>query len=185
MWGTPEFWIGMMFIILFASGIGPMPELFPVNGFQSTDVDQSFIANALDIAWHLVLPVAALSLVYIAEYSLIVRSSIIDESQQDYLTTGRAFGLKDKQVRTRHAVPNASLPTITLILLNIGFVVGGAVTVEYVFSLPGLGSLTVKAIQGNDLVLLQALTLMFTVSVLVAVTVADLVIAWVDPRIRI
>lgn len=185
LWGTPEFWLGMMLIILFASGTGPLPEIFPPNGFQSTDPNMGPIQSFFDIVWHLVLPVTALSLVYLAEYSLIVRSSIIDESQQDYLTTGRAFGLRDKQVRTRHAVPNASLPTITLILLNVGFIVGGAVTVEYVFSIPGLGGLTVEAIQGNDLVLLQALTLLFTVSVLIAVTVADLVIAWVDPRIRI
>jgi peptide/nickel transport system permease protein len=185
LWGAPEFWLGMMLIIVFASGFGPIPDMFPPGGFSSTNTEGwGFFRQAVDIAWHMVLPVTALAAVYIAEYSLIVRSSIIDESQQDYLTTGRAYGLRDKQVRQRHAVPNASLPTITLILLNIGFIVGGAVTIEYVFSLPGLGSLTVQAVQAPDLPLLQALFLLFTVSVLVAVTVADLVIAWVDPRIR-
>lgn len=184
LWGTPEFWLGMVLIIVFASGIGPLPEMFPTGGFRDNELDLWSVAGILDVMWHMVLPVTALAIVYIAEYSLIVRSSIIDESQQDYLTTGRSFGLRDKQVRTRHAVPNASLPTITLILLNIGFIVGGAVTVEYVFSLPGLGSLTVDAVTAPDLQLLQALFLLFTVSVLIAVTVSDLVIAWIDPRIR-
>lgn len=184
LWGTPEFWLGMMLLIVFASGFGPIPAIFPTGGFQSPGIDPWSLEGVLNIAWHMVLPVTSLAVVYIAEYSLIVRSSIIDESQQDYLTTGRAFGLPDHKVRTRHAVPNASLPTITLILLNVGFIVGGAVTVEYVFSLPGLGSLTVEAVSAPDLQLLQALFLLFTVAVLVAVTISDLVIAWIDPRIR-
>ena len=95
----------------------------------------------LDTAWHLVLPVTTLTLAYLADYSLIMRSSLLDELGEDYLQTARAKGLRDVQVRNRHAVRNALLPTTTVIAINIGFVVSGAITVETVFSIPGLGLL--------------------------------------------
>ena len=131
-----------------------------------------------------VLPAAALSAVYLAEYSLIMRASMVDEQSQDYLTTARAKGLMDHMVRRRHAVPNASLPTITLIFLNIGFIIGGAITVETVFSYPGLGLLTFEAVTEQDFVLMQALFLVFTFAVIVSNILADLLIAVLDPRIR-
>jgi peptide/nickel transport system permease protein len=184
LWGVPEFWLGMMLLILLASGIGPFLSVFPTGGFISEGVDPWSPEGVLNILWHVALPATALALVYLAEYSLIMRASIVDESKQDYLTTGRAYGLMDKQVRRRHALPNASLPTITLVFLNVGFIVSGAITVEYVFSWPGLGALSVDAIRGPDLNLLQALFMLFTVSVLIATTLADLVIAVIDPRIR-
>jgi peptide/nickel transport system permease protein len=109
---------------------------------------------------------------------------MVDELGQDYLTTARAKGLMDRLVRRRHAVPNASLPTITLIFLNLGFVIGGAITVETVFSYPGLGLLTFEAVNEKDLVLMQALFLIFSVSILVFNVIADVLIAAIDPRIR-
>jgi peptide/nickel transport system permease protein len=113
-----------------------------------------------------------------------MRASMVDESTQDYLTTARAKGLMDRAVRRFHCVPNASLPTITLIFLNIGFIIGGAITVETVFSYPGLGLLTFEAINNQDYDLLQALFLLFTVSVIVFNICADVAIAIIDPRIR-
>lgn len=184
LWGVPEFWLGMMLLIVFASGIGPFLSIFPTGGFISQGVEPWSAEGVLNVLWHVALPATALSLVYLAEYSLIMRASIVDESKQDYLTTGRAYGLMDRQVRRRHALPNASLPTITLVFLNVGFIVSGAITVEFVFSWPGLGQLSVDAIRGPDIALLQALFMLFTVSVLVATTLADLAIAIIDPRIR-
>jgi peptide/nickel transport system permease protein len=90
----------------------------------------------------------------------------------------------DAMVRRRHAVPNALLPTMTLVFLNLGFVVGGAITIEYVFSINGLGSLTVDALQGPDVPLLQALFLLFSAAVIVANLVADLLYGYFDPRVR-
>jgi peptide/nickel transport system permease protein len=183
LWGAPEFWIGMMLLILFASG-APFLDVFPSGGFRDAGIPPFSIQGVLNVAWHLVLPATSLAVVYIAEYSLIMRSSIVDEAGQDYLTTGRAYGLMDRQVRRRHAVPNASLPTITLIFINVGFIVSGAVTIEYLFSWPGLGKLTVEALHAPDIPLLEALFLLFTISVLVATTLADIVVAARDPRIR-
>jgi peptide/nickel transport system permease protein len=121
---------------------------------------------------------------YLGEYALIMRSSILDIAGEDYVTTARAKGLRDKQVLWRHTVPNALLPTMTLTFLSLGFVFAGAITVEYVFSWPGLGLLTVTAIEDKDFPLLQALFLLFSAAVIVFNLIADLLYAYLDPRVR-
>ena len=185
LYSMPEFWFGMILLIVFANGIGPLPGIFPTSGLIDPTLDPNSIAGWLSRIWHLVLPVTTLTVIYLAEYSLVMRASLIDETRQDYLTTARAKGLRDSDVRKRHAVPNALLPTMTLIFLNLGFVVGGAVTIEYVFGIPGLGQLTVKALQFPDIPLLQALFLLFSVAVILANLVADLLYARLDPRVRV
>ncbi|MBI1376265.1 MAG: ABC transporter permease subunit [Frankiales bacterium] len=184
LYSMPEFWFGMIMLIVFAVGVGPIPGIFPIGGLSTPGVDTSSPAGWLDVAFHLVLPVTTLAVIYLAEYSLIMRASIIEETSQDYLQTARAKGLMDKRVRQRHAVPNALLPTMTLVFLNLGFVVGGAITIEYVFSIDGLGSLTVDALQGPDVPLLQALFLLFSAAVIFANLVADLMYGLLDPRVR-
>jgi peptide/nickel transport system permease protein len=184
LYSMPEFWFGMIMLIVFAVGVGPIPGVFPIGGLSTPGVDTSTPAGWLDVAWHLALPVTTLAVIYLAEYSLIMRASIIEETGQDYLQTARAKGLMDSLVRKRHAVPNAMLPTMTLVFLNLGFVVGGAITIEYVFSINGLGSLTVDALQGPDVPLLQALFLLFSAAVIFANLVADLLYGYFDPRVR-
>jgi peptide/nickel transport system permease protein len=184
LYSMPEFWFGMIVLIVFAVGIGPFPGLFPTGGLSTPGVDTSSPRGWLDVAWHLALPVTTLAVIYLAEYSLIMRASIIEERSQEYVATARAKGLMDSLVRRRHAVPNAMLPTMTLVFLNLGFVVGGAITIEYVFSISGLGSLTVDALQGPDVPLLQALFLLFSAAVILANLVADLLYGYLDPRVR-
>ena len=116
--------------------------------------------------------------------AMLTKNAFLEEIRKQYVLTARAKGLMDKVVRRRHAVPNALLPTMTLIFLNLGFVVGGAITIEYVFSIPGLGSLTVDALSGPDVPLLQALFLLFSAAVIAANLVADLLYARLDPRVR-
>ena len=185
LYATPEFWLGLILIMLFSSGVGPFPALFPSGTIKDAGVDALSIEGVISIAYHTVLPATALALVYLADYSLIMRASMVDELGQDYLTTARAKGLMDFRIRRRHAVPNASLPTITLIFLNFGFIIGGAITVETVFSYPGLGLLSVEAIDAQDLPLLQALFLFASAAVIAFNIVADILIAVVDPRIRV
>jgi peptide/nickel transport system permease protein len=170
----------MIILIVFSVWLG----WFPVGGLSTPGTDLGTPAGWLDVAWHLVLPVTTLAVIYLAEYSLIMRASILEERSQDYVQTARAKGLMDSMVRRRHAVPNALLPTMTLVFLNLGFVIGGAITIEYVFSIDGLGSLTVVALQGPDVPLLQALFLLFSAAVIVANLVADLLYGWFDPRVR-
>ncbi len=134
--------------------------------------------------WHLTLPCIVLTLVYLAEYSLVMRSSLIDELGNDYLQTARAKGLRDALVRRQHAVPNALLPSITLIMLNLGFVISGAITTETVFSWPGLGLLTYHALNYPDYPVLEGAFLLFSAAVIGANLIADLLLTVLDPRVR-
>lgn len=184
LYSMPEFWLGMMLLIVFAVGAFGIPGMFPVGGIVTPGVDTSTPAGWLNVLWHLVLPCTTLTLVYLADYSLVMRASLIDERKQEYLTLARAKGLRDAMVRKRHAVPNALLPTVTLIFLSLGFVVTGAITVETVFSWPGLGLLTYEALRGPDIPLLQAIFLMFSIAVIGANLIAELLYVVFDPRVR-
>jgi peptide/nickel transport system permease protein len=184
LYAMPEFWLGILLLIAFAVGVGPIPGVFPTGGMTSAGVDLTSPAGLLDLGWHLFLPCLTLTLAYIAEYALVMRSSLLDELNEDYLTTARAKGLREALVRRRHAVPNALLPTTTLIFLNLGFVVSGAITIETVFSWPGLGLLSYEALRTPDYPLLQGVFLLFSAAVIVANVIADLLYAYLDPRVR-
>ena len=149
LYAMPEFWLGMILLIVLSTGGRAVHGHLPERRDHLARGRPAVAGRAsLNMAWHLVLPVTTLTLIYLAEYSLVMRSSLLDEIGQDYLPTARAKGLMDRAVRRRHAVPNALLPTITLVFLNIGFIVSGAITVETVFSWPGLGLLSYDAIRG-------------------------------------
>ncbi len=183
LYAMPEFWLGMLLLIVFSAGVGPFPGIFPSGGMSSVGVTGTW-AQIDDTLAHLALPALTLTLAYLAEYALVMRSSLLDEVGSDYLLTARAKGLRDALVRRRHAVPNALLPTMTLIFLNLGFIIGGAITVESVFSWPGLGQLTYQALRGPDVPLLQAIFLVISVGVVVANLMADLLYGLLDPRVR-
>ena len=182
-WSVPTFWLGLLLIVLFASGRDPLPGLFPTGG-MSTPGTTGFWNTVLDTAWHMALPVATMVAVVYAQYLMIMRSSLMDERGADHLTTARAKGLTDALVRRRHAVPNALLPTVTLIFLNLGQVVSGVILVETVFSWPGLGRLFYSGLSVPDLGLVQGLFVVFAASVIVMNLAADLVYPLLDPRVR-
>ena len=184
LYAMPEFWLGILLLIAFGVGVGPFPGPFPTGGLSSPDTELASLAGILDVARHLFLPCLTLTLAYIAEYALVMRSSLLDELGEDYLVTARAKGLRDALVLRRHAVPNALLPTTTLIFLNLGFVVSGAITIETVFSWPGLGLLSYEALRTPDYPLLQGVFLLFSAAVIVANVAADLLYAYLDPRVR-
>jgi peptide/nickel transport system permease protein len=180
LYAMPDFWLGMVLLIAFASKIA----LFPTAGMHNPAGGGTGLAGLADLLWHLALPCTVLTLVYLAEYSLVMRSSLIDELGSDYLTTARAKGLRDDQVRRRHAVPNALLPSITLIMLNLGFVISGAITTEVVFSWPGLGQLSYIALNAPDYPVLEGTFLVFSAAVIAANLIADLMLTAFDPRVR-
>lgn len=183
LWSVPTFWLGLLLLMVFAAGIGPIPGLFPTRGIESVDAPSGF-GYVLDVAQHMALPCLTLVGVVYAQYLLVMRSSLLDEVSQDYVTTARAKGLRDDDVRRKHAVPNALLPTVTLVFMRIGFVVGGAVTVEAIFSWPGLGQLFYEAIRVPDFTLMQGTFMLITVSVILMNTLADVVYHVLDPRVR-
>jgi len=184
LYSMPEFWFGMLVLMAFAGGVGPFPALFPVNGYSSIGADYTGLQHVADVLNHLVLPWVVLTLVYLGEYSLIMRSSLLDVLGDHFVHTARAKGLLEKQVLWRHAVPNAMLPTFTVVVLSLGFIFQGAITVEFVFGWPGLGWLTVQAVDNKDFALLQGLFFLFSVGVLIANLAADLTYAYLDPRVR-
>ena len=177
LWSTPTFWLGML---LMAATSG----LFPTAGIVYTDTPPDFFSQALDVAHHMVLPTITLVAVTYAQYQLVMRSSLIEEMGADYLTTARAKGLRDDQVRRRHAVPNAMLPTVTLVFLHLGMVIAGAITVETVFSWPGLGLLTYDALRVGDLPLLQGTFVVLAGAVIFMNMLADILYRVLDPRVR-
>ncbi len=178
-YSMPEWWLGLILIFALASSSGL--NIFPLTGMRDP---RSTLPGWLDVAWHMVLPVVALAVVYVAEYSLIMRSSILDERHNEYLTVARAKGLRDDRVLRRHALPNALLPSVTLFLMSLGFVVSGAITVETIFNWPGLGLLTSEALRGPDVPLLQGVFVVFSAGVILMNLLADLVYPLLDPRVR-
>ena len=145
---------------------------------------ESGLALLIDRLHHLALPALTLTLAYLGEYAIVMRSSLLEVMSEDYLIVARAKGLRDVQVRNRHAVPNALLPVVTLVAINFGFVLSGAIAVETLFSWPGLGKATADAIRGPDLPMLQGLFLVFSAAVIVFNLIADVLYAVLDPRVR-
>lgn len=180
-YSMPYFVIGMPLIMIFASGLG----WFPTSGmFTAGATYDSFPDQFRDFLAHLALPLATVSLGLIGAYSIVMRSSIIETRGEDYVTTARAKGLTDGRILRSHAFPNALLPTVTIIGINLGYVVAGAITAEIVFNWPGLGTLTVDALTARDYPVLQGIFLLISVAVVVANLGADLIYGLLDPRVR-
>lgn len=180
LYSMPEFWMGMLLISIFAVKWSILP-----SGLQSTPGSTATgFDHVWDIARHGVLPIATLTLGLLAQYAVNMRSSVIDVLQEDYVVTARAIGLTPLQVRRRHVLPNALLPVVTVIGLNFGLVLGGVVTIEAVFSWPGIGKLTLDAIDAKDYPMLQGLFLLTSLMVIVCNLLTDLLYSRLDPRIR-
>ena len=180
LYSMPDFWLGLLLLVLLANKLA----LFPTGGFTDAGGDATGLAGLADQAHHMALPGLTLTLAYLGEYAIIMRSSLLDTMGEDYLVLARAKGLRDALVRRRHAVPNALLPLVTLIAINFGFVLGGAIAVESIYSWPGLGLATYQAIRAPDLPMLQGLFLVLSAAVILANLLADLLYAYLDPRVR-
>jgi peptide/nickel transport system permease protein len=180
LYSMPYFVIGMPLIIIFSAGLG----WFPTSGMTTSGGPTEPIPAFLDLLSHLVLPVTAISLGLLGGYSILMRSAIIDTRTEDYVTTARAKGLADGRILRHHAFPNAMLPMVTYIAISLGYVIAGALTAEVVFNWPGIGTLTVTALDARDYPLLQGIFLLVAISVVLANFVADIVYGLLDPRVR-
>ncbi|MFI6292346.1 ABC transporter permease [Nonomuraea sp. NPDC050790] len=178
LWSVPTFWLGMILLVLFSGW-------FPSGGMSDPSLAATGLEHVLDVARHLVLPALTMVLVVFAQYVTVMRASIIDELGSPYLLTARAKGLTDADVRRKHAVPNALLPSVTMIFMHLGTLVTGAITVEAVYSWPGLGYLTYEALKIPDLPLLQGTFIIFSASVILMNLLADLAYRFLDPRVRV
>jgi peptide/nickel transport system permease protein len=179
-YSMPDFWLGMVLLTLFAVTLG----WFPVGGLEDPASTATGLGHLADQAKHMFLPLLTLTVGYLGEYAIIMRSSLLDTMREDYLVLARAKGLRDVLVRNRHAVPNAILPVVALLAINFGFVLSGAIAVEAIFSWPGLGLATYEALKGPDLPMLQGLFLVFSAAVILFNFLADLLYVALDPRVR-
>ncbi len=182
-YAMPTQWIGLLVIFYIA-----IPLALPVAGIQSNTLGilgpTSLWTTISDRGEHLALPALVLGLGLYGEYALVVRSSMLETLGEDYILTARAKGLKNSLIVWRHAFRNAMLPLVTLIALSLGYVVAGQIVVEYVFSYPGIGLATVDAINAHDYAVLQGIFLLFTIIVIVANFIADLLYFKLDPRVK-
>ena len=178
-YATPSFWFGLMAIVLFSVQL----QWLPAGGFGDVAMGYTGWRQALDIAWHLVLPTVTLGLIFLAIYLRIMRASMLEVLSLDFVRTARAKGLRETRIITRHVLRNALLPMVTLIGLQAGTMLGGAVVVESVFALPGLGRLAYESVVQRDLNTLLGIVFVSALLVIAVNFVVDLLYARLDPRI--
>jgi peptide/nickel transport system permease protein len=180
-YSTPDFWLALMLILVFAVWLG----WFPTSRPETVGLTFATPFHALfDRLRHMFLPVITLVTVWTAYLFRLVRSAMLEVLTQDYITTARAKGLKERVVIYKHALRNGLLPVVTYVGYSIGLLFTGAVIVEEVFALPGLGQLMVLSAEGKDYPTLMGLSIAIGIMVLIASLCADIAYAVVDPRIR-
>jgi peptide/nickel transport system permease protein len=179
-YAMPTFWFGLLMIMLFSTKL----RWFPTGRMEEPGVELQGIGYVTSLARHLFLPAFTFAIAYIGEYHLIMRSSITGVMTEDFTLTARAKGLSDNQVLWKHVVPNAMLPTVTIVMMNIGFVMSGAILSESVFNWPGLGLLSYESMTKRDYPVMQAVFLLASVAVIIANLIADITYYYLDPRVQ-
>jgi len=171
----PDFWAGVMYILLFSLALGWLPS----SGF--TPISESFTG------WlsHLILPALTVGLISGSIITRFVRSAVLEALNQDYVLTARSKGLSEWQIVRRHVLPNAWIPIVTVVGLQLGFLLGGVVVVEVIFAWPGLGRLALIAVKDRDFTVLQGAVLYIAFMFLLINLVVDIVYAFLDPRVRV
>ncbi len=179
-WSLPTFWLGIILLFWGSTYLG-----LPIGGKLTPGMEYANVWEYLwDLGRHLFLPTLTYTIVFLGEYMLIMRSSLVEVLSEDYVLTAKAKGLNHFQILKDHALKNAMLPMVTIIALNLGFTVAGAVQIETVFSWPGLGGAIYEAVNRRDYPMLQASFLLLAISVIAANFIADLLYAWLDPRVQ-
>jgi peptide/nickel transport system permease protein len=171
---TPNFWLGLMLIFVLAYEF----SVFPASGYVSP------LEDPVGAARHLVLPIITLATAQTATLMRMTRSSMVEELSEDYVETARAYGLPERRILLRHAFRNALLPLVTIIGLQLSFLLDGSVVVEQIFAIPGMGRLGYNGLLDQDYGIIIGLNIFFAVLFLVGVLLTDLAYAYIDPRIR-
>ncbi len=170
--GFPPFWLGLMLIIFFAVQL----DLFPVSGYGTSLVEKP---------WHLALPSLTIALSLSAVITRSLRAAMIQGLRSDVATAARARGMPESIVFWRHVLPNSLVPTVNLLAVNIGWLIGGSVVVETVFALPGMGQLLVRAIFSRDYMVVQGVAMVFACATVLVNFLADIITVTVDPRVKL
>ncbi|CAH1656697.1 MULTISPECIES: ABC transporter permease [unclassified Chelatococcus] len=181
LFSIPVFWLGLMLILLFAVKL----RWFPSTGMVTVGGPREGIGRVMDIVWHMVLPVLALATVWLGQYVRLARASVADVLAESYVTTGRAIGFSEPQILMKFGLRNALLPIITVLGLEIGVLLTGAVLTETVFSWPGLGRLIYEAILARDTPIIMGAFIIMSFTVMIASLVTDVLYAALDPRVKL
>ncbi len=190
-YNMPSFWIGLIFIWIFAFKL----DWFPLSGFQSPTPDALFsrfpwlennlLAGPFDYVWHLILPLTVLVLIQLAGVILLMRTSLLEVLKEDYILTARAKGLPERVVRRHHANRNAYLPVVTSFTIALAYSVGGAIILEQIFTYQGVGYFFLQSILVQDHFLAGATLFILALLVIIGNIIADMLYAWFDPRVRL
>lgn len=180
-YSMPVFFFALVAMYIFAVNFKRwgLPYL-PTVGMFEPSVGQT----PAQVAWHMVLPVATLSFGFIAGYSRYIRSTMLEAMGQDYIRTAKAKGLPPREIVYIHALKNASLPIVTIIALDLPFLLGGAIVTERIFGWPGMGRLFLDHVSRSDTPVVMGILMMIAVAVILFQIIADIAYAWLDPRIR-
>lgn len=179
LYATPVFWFGLMLVLIFSINLGWLPA-FGYSNIRAASFGP--LEYALDVGKHLILPALTLSAIYMAVYTRLMRSAVIEVGHEDHVKTARAKGLTRGQILRGHMLRNAAVPVVTFAGLQAGALIGGAVVVETVFSWPGLGRLTFDAVTARDYPVLLGLFLVMSVLVIAVNLLTDLLHRLIDPR---
>ncbi len=179
LYAVPGFWLGLVLVIVFSVWL----RWLPTSGLETIASGKHGLERALDIARHLVLPVGALGVIYLALFLRVMRAGMADVWRQDYIIFARARGLAPRRILFRHVARNALLPLVTVLGLQSAAMIGGSVVIESVFAIPGFGRLAQEAVSGRDAPLLMGIILVSAVMVILVNVAVDLVYAALDPRV--
>jgi peptide/nickel transport system permease protein len=179
-WSLPTFWLAII-LLFWGTNIG-----LPIGGKATPGMSSyPFMDQLGDLLQHLFLPTLAYTIIYMGEYMLIMRSSLLDVLAEDYILAAKAKGLSTFQILKDHALKNSMLPLVTIIAINLGFTVAGVIQIETVFSWPGLGGAIFESVGRKDYPLLQGAFLLIAICVILANLIADLTYSYLDPRVRV
>jgi peptide/nickel transport system permease protein len=179
-YSVPVFWLGLMAILLFSIQL----RWLPASNMKSLPVPREPLAAALDVGKHLILPALTLSTVWIGQYLRLARTSVLQVLGEDYIVTARAVGFRPRTVLARYALPNAMLPIISVLGLQIGLALGGAVLTETVFAWPGVGRMLYDAVLARDVPLIMGTYIVLSITVALTSLITDLLYAALDPRVE-
>ena len=181
LFSMPVFWLGLMLVLLFAVKL----QLLPAMGMASVDGPREGVGRLIDLARHMVLPVLALMTVSVGQYIRLARGSVAEAMAESYVTTARAIGFPERVILMRYALRNALLPVVTVLGLQLGLLLTGAVLTETIFSWPGLGRLIYDAILARDTPVIMGSFIVMSVTVALASLITDLIYAALDPRVTL
>ncbi len=184
-YSMPLFWFGQIMLWIFSYKL----KWFPLGGYggydPATHVYYTGLKYVADVLYHLALPLITLTIAGLAGNILLMRNSMLDTLAEDYIVTARAKGIPERRIMYRHAARNAMLPVLTSFAMGLGFIVSGGVLTETIFSWPGMGSAMVAATFAHDYPLIQGTFYIIAILVLVFNAIADVLYAYLDPRVRL